>query len=137
MPRKYKKKNKPSYIDDVKVKDALAKIIKGEVSIRKAAKTATVSEFALRKYLKRYRDDLGSFERCSSGGHTSLPERSERELAFCLNLKARWGFALTTDEVKRIVYEYVSFNYESETELGSYLRKYCRFKVKLLIVTYR
>ena len=64
-----------------------------------------------------------------SGGQTGIPEESERELAFLLNLKAKWGFAASRDEVREIVQEYVTANKEKDTPEGEHLRKFCRFKV--------
>ena len=96
----------------------------GGLSIRKAAKEIGIHEWTLRDRMKRTRE---------VGGLTSLPEDSERELAFLLTLKAKWGFASTRDEVRSIVAEYVRDNIESETEIGEYLRKNCRFKVSTII----
>ena len=57
------------------------------------------------------------------GGQIIIPEEYERELAVNLELKAKWGFAATRDEVRDIVSQCVKANKEEDNEFDVLLRK--------------
>ena len=59
---------------------------------------------------------------------TSLPRESEIELAECLTIKARWGYASTREKVKELVEQNVKENKDKENAIEEHLRKYCQFK---------
>ena len=62
------------------------------------------------------------------GGQLSLPEGSEEELAVCLRIGARWGFACTRGEIVDLVLECVNASFGRPTELGDCLRRCCGFE---------
>ena len=124
MPRKYLpgKKRKIKDVDETLINEALSKVEAG-TSIRTAAKEASVDEKTLRNRMKKGAP-------LKSGGHLSLPVDSEKELALMLCIKAKWGFALTREQVYDLVQQYVRANKHSDTDLGKYIRAHCRFKVR-------
>ena len=50
-----------------------------------------------------------------------------------INVKSKWGFALTRVELADLVHEFVKENKKKDSELGDYLKKYCKFKVRKLL----
>ena len=129
MVYKYKRKNPDKIpIDENKVRDAIHKVKAGSISIRKAALEIGIHEWTLRDRIKRGAPKL------KEGAHTSLPYESERELQRMLEVKAKWGYAATKDEIMDLVQTYVLENKDKDTELGEYLQKYCQFKVSRLII---
>lgn len=122
MPRKYKKV-KP---EDKNLKDNLEKAIKAvkedKVSVRAAAKLHGVSRTSLQRRLNPVEKLTKSV-----GGQLSIPKDAEIELAQCLKLKSKWGFGNTIKELRQFVKMYVDQNITKETEIGKYLRKYCKF----------
>ena len=123
MPRGYKRKKEKVRVNEDKVKNAVAKVERGEKSIRKAAKEAGISEWTLRDRIKR------GLPKKKEGGQQSMPEESETELAVMLRLKSKWGFASSRQEVIELVQDYVNHNKGKDTPVGKYLEKNCRFKV--------
>ena len=125
MVNKYKRKTpiKPP-LDEKKLQDAIHKVRSGAISKRKAAKEIGVSEWTVRDRMKRHAPVQ------KEGAHTSLPYESERELQKMLEIKAKWGYAATRDEVSDLVQSYVNENKTKDTELGQYLQRYCKFKVR-------
>lgn len=65
------------------------------------------------------------------GGIISLPYKAEKELAFLLGVKAKWGFGESQEGVKELVFDYVQENLEKNTPEGAHLRKHCCFKVSV------
>ena len=129
MVYKYKRKNPPRIpLDEEKIRDAIERIKDARISKRKAAKEVGVSEWTIRQRMKN-----PGFVPAAEGGHTSLPYESERELHKMLEIKSSWGYAASKDEVNDLVAAYVKENMNKNTELGDYLRKYCRFKVSCYV----
>jgi len=126
MPRKYVKKKNRNPVSDEKVQTAIHKIQANNLSIRKAAKTIGVDEKTLRNRIKTLNNNS---ELKKVGGQQALPDKVEEELAHLLSIKAKWGWASSTEEVRDLVGEYVNANLEAEGEVGDHLRRFCKFKV--------
>lgn len=125
MVHKYKKKNKEKpKVNEQMLQEAIAKVQSKQLSIRKAAAEIGMPESSLRDKMKKRRSQ-------KPGTLTSLPEDSEKELAYLLKLRARWGFGASYNDVQSIVQQFVLENRDKDTELGIYLRKYCQLKVRL------
>ena len=74
----------------------------GAISKRKAAKEIGVSEWTVRDRMKK--DTPVQKE------HMSLPYESERSSKIMLEIKAKWDYATTRDEVTDLVQSYVNEN---------------------------
>ena len=122
MVRKYIPKRKNPAVSKDKIDEAIRKVKEEGQSIRSAAREIGIDESSLRGKIKNK-------PRGPPGGRTSLPHESERELALVLSMKAKCGFSSTREEVRSLVAKYVECNINSNTEVGNYLRKHCRFKV--------
>ncbi len=119
MVRKYKPKRlKP---DETALEKAVTAIKRDKLCVRDAAKLYKVDKSTLSRRLK-----LGVSKK-KSGGQSSIPPEHELELVECLKVKARWGFAETISEIKNHVHQFVAANIKKDTEVGLYLRKYCKF----------
>ena len=125
MPRSYKTKTPRDPNREIRIEEALKLHAEG-ASIRRAAKDTGVSDASLRHRLAAEQKGQTLMSR---GNQTSLPEESERSLSAVLTLKSKWGFACNRAEVKQLVFDYVQKNKDLDTDIGKYLRKYCRFKV--------
>ena len=141
MPRNYKcktistdgkqREKKHSQVD---LDNALHMLNDGS-SIRKASKASGLNESTLRYKLKALKaskvpiSELRHMPSVKRGNKSSLPVEAEISLAMMARLTARWGLGLDSDAIKQLVAEYVSANREKDTDIGQYLRQYCRFKV--------
>lgn len=123
MPNVYKRKHNKPKISDQDIAKAINKIKSEGKSIRSAAKEIGMHESTLRDKMKVKRLK-------TQGGQLSIPHESEKELAMMLDLKAKWGFACSRDEVKDLVRDYVKANKDKSTTIGEYLTNYCKFKVR-------
>ena len=90
MVYKYKLKTDNLNIDEAKVRDAIHKVQQGSHSIRRGAREAGVSDFLLRCHMRK------GWPEKKSGGQTSIPWESERQLSELLDIRSKWGF--TTDK---------------------------------------
>ena len=138
MPRHYKRKTISNESRQREKKHSQANLdnalhmLKSGLSIRKASKASGLSESTLRYKLKALKvpiDELQHMPNVQRGNKSSLPVEAEISLATMARLCARWGLGLDSDAIKQLVAEYVSTNKEKDTEIGQYLRQYCRFKV--------
>ena len=141
MPRNYKHKTISSNAkqrekmhSQVDLDNALHMLNSG-TSIRKASKASGLGESTLRYKLKALKasevklSELRHMPTVNRGNKSSLPREAEISLATMTRLTARWGLGLDSDAMKQFVGEYVAANRDKDTDIGKYLRKYCRFKV--------
>jgi len=119
-----------------KFEAALHLLKNSKCSIRAAGRQVGLHESSLRGLLKKNNISSASIEsiersgRCQRELKPVIPIKDEEALASNINLKAKLGFGLTRADMKDLVAKFVDLHKEQETELGAYLRKYCKFKVK-------
>lgn len=143
--RNYKKKENPKQTKTKVTQDKLDTALhhlKNNCSKREAAKKAGINEGALRWILKKKEnkeiDEIGQLVNCNAGMKTALPPEEETLLAKAIRLRAKWGFGWTRSDIQAFVKGFIDVNMEKDTDLGNYLKKYCKFKVNnwKLIVNY-
>ena len=123
MPRKYIRVKPEDKDLEEKIEKALKAIKEEGVSVRTAAKLHGVGRMTLQRRLA-----TGEKPKKSVGGQLSLPKEAEMELAEYLKIKANGGFGNILNELKQLVRLYVDANSCEDTPIGTYLRKYCKFK---------
>ena len=97
------------------------------ISIREAARIYNVSRSALQRRVGPQKRKIRAYR--SVGIPSSLPSTSEVDLANTIKLMTRRGFAISRNEISSLVQSYVeSYRDDLESEIGSYVNEYCRFK---------
>lgn len=100
MPKVYIKKKRP--YDDADIARALDLIEKGELTLRQVAKKMQIDK----SVLSRRRTGVIT----KQGRKTSLTEEMEIDLSDKIKIMAKWGFALTKNEILNTVQAYVQEN---------------------------
>ena len=118
MGRAYKRKTKK--LDGEAIKKAVEGVNDKMFSIREAARIYKVPKSTLSRVISQKQTK-------SSGGQLSIPLESELELVECIKIKSRWGFAESVEEIKCTVKQFVDVNINEDTEVGLYLKSYCKF----------
>lgn len=101
MPRNYVPKTKT--YSDLKLQEALERIHKGEISYREAQ-----SEYKIDKSLLWRR--VHNYNMSKQGRKTVLSKEEEDDLAEKIKTMAKWGWALTRQEIRSVVHTYVVQN---------------------------
>jgi len=121
--------------------DAALHLLKNsKCSIRAAGRHVGIHESSLRGLLKsntKTSASIDSIDRLvmqKSGRKKAIPIKDEEALATAVCLKAKQGFGLTKADITDLVRNFIGRHKEQETELGAHLQKYCKFKVKKMVV---
>lgn len=101
MPRKYVPKAKRYTDQDLQV--ALTLIKEGKLSIRAASQKFRIDKSKLYRTIHNKNNS-------KRGQKNALPEESEKDLTEKITIMAKWGFALTKEEIKSVVQTYVGEN---------------------------
>ena len=105
MPKKYERKYKQTWTKD-QMSQAITEIESGG-SIR-VAKKFSINESTIRSRLERKKISGVSF--IGFGRPTVFSKKIENQLATCIKKMCSVGFSPTTNEVKKLVQEYVKDN---------------------------
>jgi hypothetical protein len=101
----------------------LASVEEGE-SLRGAARNFGFVESTVRRHWHSIQSGI---PRALPGAHSSLPPQVELDLATVVKVASRNGFGYTMEEIKSFVGAFVLDQWNKDTEVGNYLRSYCRF----------
>lgn len=121
MVFKYKRKTEPPSKE--RIQQGLASA-GGGMSVSASAKTCGISVTTLRRHNVAV---LQGVPLAPRGGHPSLPPETEIHLATLVKVAGECGFGFTMEQIKVFVGSYVREKWDSEDDVGRYLRSYCRF----------
>jgi transposase-like protein len=121
MPYSYVRKTDPP--NSEVLQNCVAEIQRGS-RISAAARQFGLSETTVRRHLTAANQCVTLSHH---GQHSSLPQSLAVEISAIAKAAARHGFRLSKRELTEFVGEIVRSRWDSEVDVGVYLRRYCRF----------
>jgi hypothetical protein len=126
MPWVYKRKKDVRPIEDQeKMANCLRRLQEDpNISIRQACNAFDLPLTTVRRHLKA---SLLQQTLRPPGGIPSLPLDVQADIASIAKTSARHGFGLLFVELKNFIGDYVAANWDSDGDIGAYLRRHCQF----------
>jgi hypothetical protein len=125
MPRKYiLKKWRPTPLSEL-IRQCIKAIEDEAISIREAGRRFNVEEFTIRAH--RPSVILGVPQQ-TVGRLPCIPLEVSADLPSLIRKAAQNGFSFSVEEIRMSVVKFIKGNWNSNHDLGHYLRVNCRFK---------
>lgn len=126
MPWAYKRKKVVQSVEDKeKMVNCLKRIQEDHgISIREACREFDLPLTTVRRHLKA---DILNLTLLPPGGVPSLPLDVQIDIAAIAKMSARHGFGLLFVELKNFIGDFVAANWNSDGDIGRYLRCHCQF----------